>query len=271
MRGAEAAAASPLERMIRRDRLILALCLAVIAALSWFYLLTTGAGMRRMISEGGMSAMSMPGMPGMQQSWPSELLPLFVMWAVMMVGMMLPSAAPLILLILGVYRRRDDRHTRLNSLLFLGGYLLVWTIFSLAAASGQVGLHRAALLSSQMVATSGLLTGAILIVVGVYQWLPVKNACLAHCRSPLSFLTAHWREGWAGAIHMGFVHGLFCVGCCWALMALLFVAGVMNLLWVAAITAFVFVEKLSRKGFLLGRIAGVLLIAWGSYVLSRVL
>lgn len=271
MLSAEAAAASPLERMIRRDRLILTLCLVVIAALSWLYLLTTGAAMRGMTSEGGMSAMSMPGMPGMQQSWSSELLPLFVMWAVMMVGMMLPSAAPLILLILGVYRRRDDRHTRLNSLLFLGGYLLVWAIFSLAAASGQVALHRAALLSPQMVATSGLLTAAILIVVGVYQWLPMKNACLAHCRSPLSFLTEHWREGRFGAVRMGFVHGLFCVGCCWALMTLLFVAGVMNLLWVAVITAFVLVEKLSRKGLLLGRIAGILLIVWGTYVLSLAL
>jgi predicted metal-binding membrane protein len=271
MLSAKAAVASPLERIICRDRLILALALVVIAALSWLYLLTKGAAMRDMVSNAGMSAMSMPGMPEMHQPWPIELLPLFVMWAVMMVGMMLPSAAPLILLILSVYRRRDDHHTRLNSVLFLGGYLLLWAIFSLAAASGQVALLRAALLSPQMVATSGLLTAAILIVVGVYQWLPMKNACLAHCRSPLSFLTEHWREGRFGAVRMGFIHGLFCVGCCWALMALLFVAGVMNLLWVAAITAFVLVEKLSRKGLLLGRIAGVLLIAWGSYVLSRVL
>lgn len=273
MSGEQATAASPLERILRRDRLILALSLAAIVALSWAYLFTAGAAMRGMAGDTGMSAMSMAGMPGMvmQPSWARELLPVFVMWAVMMVGMMLPSAAPLILLILGVYRRRDDHHTRLNSVLFLSGYLLVWTIFSFAAASGQVALHRAALVSAEMVATSGLLAAAILIAAGVYQYLPVKNACLAHCRSPLGFLSEHWREGRLGAMRMGFVHGLFCVGCCWALMALLFVAGVMNLLWVAVIAAFVFVEKLSKRGLLLGRIGGVLLIAWGSYVLVRAL
>jgi len=182
---------------------------------------------------------------------------------------MLPSAAPLILLILGVYRRRDDRHTRLNSILFVSGYLLAWTIFSLAAASGQIALHRAAMLSADMAAQSGVFTATILIITGVYQWLPMKNACLSHCRSPLSFLSHHWREGLAGAVRMGFLHGMFCVGCCWALMALLFVAGVMNLLWVAAIAVFVLVEKLSRQGLLLGRVAGVLLILWGTYVLAR--
>jgi predicted metal-binding membrane protein len=238
--------------MIRQDRLIVAFGLLAVIALSWIYLVTESAGMRSMLSQAEMhAAMGMAEM----QSWPRELVALFVMWAVMMVGMMLPSAAPLILLILGVYRRRDDRHTRLNSVLF----------FSLAAASGQIALHRAALLSAAMVAKSGMLTAAILIIAGAYQLLPIKNACLAHCRSPLSFLTEHWREGSAGALRMGFLHGLFCVGCCWALMALLFVAGVMNLLWVAAIAAFVLVEKLWRQGLLIGRVAGILLIAWGTY------
>lgn len=252
--------------MIRRDRLIVALGLLAIVALSWSYLATMGAQMRGMLSEGEMhAAMGMPEM----QSWTRELAATFVMWAVMMVGMMLPSAAPLILLILGVYRRRDDRHTRLNTVLFLSGYLLAWTAFSLAAASGQIALHRAALLSADMVARSGILSATILIVTGVYQWMPVKNACLSHCRSPLSFLTHHWREGPAGAIGMGFLHGLFCVGCCWVLMALLFVAGVMNLLWVAAIAAFVLIEKLSRRGLLLGRLAGAMLVLWGTYVFIR--
>ena len=262
------AVTSSLERMIRRDRLIVALGLAAVLALSWIYLVTTAAGMRSMLGEAEMhAAMGMPEM----QSWTRELLALFVMWAVMMVGMMLPSAAPLILLILGVYRRRDDRHTRLNSILFVGGYLLAWTIFSLAAASGQIALHRAAMLSADMAAQSGVFTATILIITGVYQWLPMKNACLSHCRSPLSFLSHHWREGLIGAVRMGFLHGMFCVGCCWALMALLFVAGVMNLLWVAAIAAFVLVEKLSRQGLLLGRVAGVLLIFWGTYVFARLL
>jgi predicted metal-binding membrane protein len=266
MLSAGVAATSALERVVRRDRLIMVLGLLAVLALSWSYLVTTSAGMRAMLGEAEMhAAMGMSEM----QSWPRELVALFVMWAVMMVGMMLPSAAPLILLILGVYRRRDDRHTRLNSILFVSGYLLAWTIFSLAAASGQIALHRAALLSANMAARSAVLTAAILIITGMYQWLPIKNACLAHCRSPLNFLSQHWREGLAGAVRMGFLHGLFCVGCCWALMTLLFVAGVMNLLWVAAIAVFVLVEKLSRQGLLLGRAAGILLIAWGAYVLAR--
>jgi predicted metal-binding membrane protein len=263
---ATVATSSSFERMIRRDRLIMVAGLVAVLALSWTYLVTTGRGMQSMLSEGEMhAAMGMPEM----QSWTRELAALFVMWTVMMVGMMLPSATPLILLILGVYRRRDDRHTRLNSVLFVGGYLLAWTAFSLAAASGQILLHRAALLSAAMVARSGFLGAGILIIAGLYQLLPVKNACLAHCRSPLTFLTHHWREGPGGAIYMGFFHGLFCVGCCWALMALLFVAGVMNLLWVAAIAAFVLVEKVTRQGLLLGRVAGVLLILWGAFVLAH--
>ena len=260
------AAPSGLERMIRRDRLIIVLGLLAILALSWSYLVTTGAGMRSMLGEAEMhAAMGMPEV----QSWARDLFALFVMWAVMMVGMMLPSAAPLILLVLGVYRRRGDRHTRLNSLLFVGGYFLVWAMFSLVAAASQIVLHRAALLSTDMAARSKVLTAAILIIVGVYQWLPIKNTCLAHCRSPLDFLSRHWREGLKGAVRMGFFHGLFCVGCCWALMTLLFVAGVMNLLWVAAIAVFVLVEKLSRQGPLFGRVAGALLITWGAYVLAR--
>jgi predicted metal-binding membrane protein len=266
MSSAGIAATSALERIVRRDRLIVVLGLLAIFALSWSYLVTTGAGMRSMLSQGEMhAAMGMPEM----QPWTGELAALFVMWAVMMVGMMLPSAAPLILLILGVYRRRDDRHTRLNSFLFVGGYLLAWSMFSLAAASAQVALHRAALLSANMAARSGVLTAAILIVTGVYQWVPMKGACLSHCRSPLGFLSHHWREGLGGAVRMGFLHGLFCVGCCWALMTLLFVAGVMNLLWVAAIAAFVLVEKVTRQGLLLGRVAGILLILWGTYVFAR--
>lgn len=263
---ATVAASSSFERMIRRDRLIMLAGLVAILALSWTYLVTTGRGMQSMLSEGEMhAAMGMPEM----QSWTRELAALFVMWTVMMVGMMLPSATPLILLILGVYRRRDDRQTRLNSVLFVGGYLLAWTVFSLAAASGQVLLHRAALLSAATVARSGFLAAGILFVAGLYQLLPIKGACLTHCRSPLSFLGHHWREGPGGAIHMGFFHGFFCVGCCWALMALLFVAGVMNLLWVAAIAAFVLVEKVTRQGLLLGRVAGVLLILWGAFVLAH--
>ena len=250
-------ARSPLERLVRRDRLFVILGLAVILALSWIYLVRMAADMR------SMAAMGMPEM----QSWGAgDFLQLFIMWTVMMVGMMLPSATPLILLVLSVYRRRGGE-ARLNGGLFVAGYLLAWTLFSAVAAESQVILHRVALLSSGMAARSTVFAGLVLLIAGAYQLLPVKNACLTHCRSPLDFLTRHWREGASGALRMGLQDGLFCVGCCWALMALLFVAGVMNLLWVAAIAAFVFVEKLAPHGLRVARVAGALLIAWGAFVL----
>jgi predicted metal-binding membrane protein len=246
-----------LERLVRRDRLFVILGLAVILALSWIYLVRMAADMH------SMAAMGMPEM----QSWGAgDFLQLFIMWTVMMVGMMLPSATPLILLVLSVYRRRGGEAS-LNGGLFVAGYLLAWTLFSAVAAESQVILHRAALLSSGMAARSTVFAGLVLLIAGAYQFLPVKNACLTHCRSPLDFLTRHWREGPGGALRMGLHDGLFCVGCCWALMALLFVAGVMNLLWVAAIAVFVFVEKLAPQGLRVARVAGALLIAWGAFVL----
>jgi predicted metal-binding membrane protein len=254
------AARSPLERLIRRDRLFAVLGLAVILALSWTYLLRMAADMR------SMAAMGMPEM----QSWGvGDFLQLFIMWTVMMVGMMLPSATPLILLALGVYRRRGGGQASLHGGLFVAGYLLAWTLFSAVAAALQVFLHRAALLSSGMASRSTVFAAVVLLIAGAYQWLPIKNACLTHCRSPLDFLTRHWREGAGGALRMGLHDGLFCVGCCWALMALLFVAGVMNLLWVAAIAAFVLVEKLTPQGPRVGRLAGTVLMFWGAYLLLR--
>jgi predicted metal-binding membrane protein len=258
---------SPLERLIRRDRLIVGLGFAAILALSWAYLLDMAAAMGSAASEAEMHLAM--GMTDMRTWGLRDFLALFLMWAVMMVAMMLPSAAPLTLLVLGTYRRRGDRAARLCSVWFVGGYLLAWTAFSLAAAGAQVLLHHSALLSPRMAAQTSFLAAGILVIAGLYQWLPLKNACLAHCRSPLDFLTRHWREGFSGALSMGVRHGLFCVGCCWALMALLFVAGVMNLLWVAAISAFVLIEKLAPHGPRLGRVAGLLLIAWGTYVLIR--
>ncbi|HEV2385779.1 MAG TPA: DUF2182 domain-containing protein [Candidatus Acidoferrales bacterium] len=262
-----AAPSTLVERVIRRDRLIVALAMAAILALAWTYLVSMAAGMHAMAREAQMqAAMAMPEMRG----WGAGAFgALFLMWAVMMTGMMLPSAAPMVLLVLGAYRRRGDGRARLGSALFLAGYLLAWTVFSAAAAASQVMLHRAALLSADMAARSTVLAGTILLVAGAYQWLPIKNACLAHCRSPLGFLTRHWREGASGALRMGVEHGLFCIGCCWALMVLLFFAGVMNLLWVAAIALFVLIEKLAPRGPLAGRVAGAALVFWGAYVLIR--
>jgi predicted metal-binding membrane protein len=187
----------------------------------------------------------------------------------MMVAMMLPSAAPTILLVASVLRRRREHASpAAPTVVFVAGYLVVWMGFSGAAALAQWGLHQAALLSPAMASTSPVLGGILLLIAGVYQWLPVKSACLAHCRSPLAFLGRHWREGSCGALVLGVRHGLYCLGCCWALMTLLFVAGVMNLLWVAAIAALALVEKVVPTGPWLGRVAGLTLASWGLWMLT---
>ena len=260
-------APSSLERLLRRDRLVIGFGLAVLTVLSWAYLVRMAGGMRSAAVEAEMHAAM--GMPGMGAWGVADSVALFLMWAVMMVGMMLPSSAPVILLMLAVYRRRGDRHARLSAAAFVSGYLLAWTMFSLAASAAQVGLHQAALLSPEMASGSATLAGAILLIAGVYQWLPLKNRCLTHCQSPLGFLARHWQEGAKGGLMMGLRHGISCVGCCWALMTLLFVVGVMNLMWVAAIAAFVLVEKLLPQGARVGRVAGGLLMVWGTYVLIR--
>jgi predicted metal-binding membrane protein len=255
------------ERAVRHDRALALLAIAAITVLSWIYLVRMASMMTAAAGERAMHAAM--GMPEMAAWGPAELLMLFLMWAVMMTGMMLPSAAPLILLVIGTYRRRGDR-ARLLTFAFASGYLVAWTGFSAIAASLQLLLHRAALLSPSMSATSVLLGGAMLLAAGVYQWLPIKGACLTHCRSPLAFLGTHWRDGVRGALAMGLRHGAFCIGCCWALMLLLFAAGVMNLFWVGAVAAFVLVEKLAPGGGRIGRIAGVLLVAWGAWILASV-
>ena len=240
------------------------------AGLSWTYLVRMAAAMHAAADEAAMHAAMGMMMPGMKADFAS----LWLMWTVMMVAMMVPSAAPVALLVLSTYRRRAAlarpnvlaEAATLSSFVFVAGYLLVWTLFSALVAAAQVALHDAALLSPEMASTSRVFAAVLLIAAGIYQWLPLKDACLTHCRSPLDFLTRHWREGLGGALSMGARHGAFCVGCCWALMALLFVAGVMNLLWVAAIAAFVLVEKLSR-GRWPSRVGGALLLVWGSLVL----
>jgi predicted metal-binding membrane protein len=250
------------ERLLRRDRAVAAIGLFAATALAWVSLFRLRSGMRPM-GGGGMA------MPGMQTWSPLEPVLLFLMWATMMVAMMLPSAAPTILLVASVLRRRREHASPAAPVaVFVAGYLLVWTGFSGAAALAQWGLHQAALLSPAMASTSPVLGGILLLVAGVYQWLPVKAACLGRCRSPLGFLGSEWREGSGGALLMGVRHGLSCLGCCWALMTLLFVAGVMNLLWVAAIAALVLVERLVPAGPWLGRVAGLVLAGWGVWMLT---
>ncbi len=150
------------------------------------------------------------------------------------------------------------------------GYVAVWTGFSALATIAHAALHSAALLSPMMASTSAVFGGILLLAAGVFQWTPLKNACLRHCRSPLVFILAEWRGGTWGAVQMGVRHGAYCVGCCWLLMALLFVAGAMNLWWIAAIGAFVLLEKVTRAGPLIARATGVLLMLWGVLMLGRV-
>jgi predicted metal-binding membrane protein len=214
----------------------------------------------RMMADMGMT-MDMP--------WSvADVLFTFAMWAVMMVGMMTASAAPVVLLFAGLHRARGAQGTPRVVFVFGGGYLLVWIVFSAGAALAQWALHRAAMLSPAMTTSSARLGGAILIAAGIYQLTPFKGACLTHCRSPLGFLMSHWRDGTAGALRMGIRHGTYCLGCCWALMCVLFVVGVMNLVWVATMTIFVLVEKIGPAGALVARVAGVAMIASGVLVWS---
>jgi predicted metal-binding membrane protein len=254
-----------------RDRVVVGAALALLAVVAWLYLLHLARTMS------GMAMPDMPSMPGMSMPAMSEwswidVGALAVMWAVMMVAMMTPSAAPMILVFAAVHRRRAAQgQTAVPVAIFVLGYLSVWTAFSVVAALAQSGLHAAALLSSAMKAQSPLLAGSLLIAAGIFQWTPLKRACLTTCRSPLSFVMGHWREGRGGAFIMGVRHGLYCVGCCWALMALLFAAGVMNLVWVAVIAVAVLVEKIVPRGDLVGRLAGVVLVGIGVWFAGRAL
>ena len=249
-----------LKTALRRDRLIVTAGLLALTALAWVYI----ARMAHM----------MPAHHGMAiaQARPWSVADtggLVVMWIVMMIAMMLPSVAPVILLFANVSRRR-----RLQGMpaapvaVFILGYLLAWTGYAVLAAVTQSYLHSVALLSHAMASSSSLLGGGLLMLAGVYQWLPLKGACLSHCRSPLGFFATEWREGRFGALLMGLRHGTYCVGCCWAVMALLFVTGVMNLFWVVVIAGFVLAEKVMPNGRLLGRITGVLLAGWGLWLVA---
>ena len=252
-----------MEAFLQRERLIIGGCLATMVILAWLYLIHT---------KSAMAGMDMPGMVMLDLSkWGlTTVLLLFVMWTVMMVAMMVPSAAPMILSFLTVNQRRKAAGRPFVPVaIFLLGYLAVWTAFSAIATFAEWGLHQASMLSTTMTATNTSLNGGLLIAAGVFQWTPLKRACLKSCRSPLTFLMSEWRDGTAGAFIMGMRHGAYCAGCCWFLMALLFVAGVMNLLWVAIIALFVMAEKISAKGELLSHVAGVALVIAGTTLIAH--
>lgn len=215
----------------------------------------------------GMSGMDSMGMWGL-----SGFSARLGMWAVMMVGMMLPTAIPMTMIYAAAARKARSQDTPLPSTgVFVSGYVVVWVAFSVAATAVQLMLDRTALLSSMMKADSAVLGGVILLAAGVYQLTPVKRACLENCRAPAHFLSRYWRGGAAGAVRLGVRYGVYCLGCCWVLMGLLFVGGVMNLVWIAAIAAFILVEKTVSFGPAVGRLAGVVMVALGAANVTGVL
>jgi predicted metal-binding membrane protein len=242
------------------DRLAIWGGLGALSVLAWIYLW-------RMPQAMGAGAMdSMAGMAGMEMAAaapfaPAQLWLTFLMWAVMMVAMMMPSASPMVTTYMSAARGRG-RFALVRSWLFAAGYVAIWIAFSAAATGVQAGMERAAVLTGAM-RVAPLAGGIILALAGAYQLSPLKRRCLRFCQSPFGFLMTHWRDGSGGAFEMGLQHGAFCVGCCWMLMALLFVAGVMNLLWVAALAAFVLVERVTRWGEVIATASGFALIASG--------
>ena len=243
-----------------RDRIVIWGALCALTILSWLYLVRMPMPSSEMMMMDGMQmAMPMPYQGTMQEAWLT-----FVMWAVMMVAMMVPSVAPVVLMFARI-RRGTGKAASADVWLFALGYLVVWSAFSAGATVGQLALQRATIIGDALRVTP-LIGGAILVITGIYQLTPLKEACLSKCRSPLGFFMTCWRDGRFGAFRMGVSHGAFCVGCCWMLMALLFVAGVMNLLWIAAITAFVLLEKITPYGRGIAALSGVAMIAAGVWM-----
>jgi predicted metal-binding membrane protein len=263
-----------LETVLRRDRLVVAGALGVLAALAWSYVLWLAADMDmggtdmskfRMIPAGmGLMVPAVAPWSGM------EFVLVFAMWMVMMVGMMTPSAAPMILIYARVGRQAAiaDKPFAATGW-FAAGYFLAWTGFSLIAAATQWALDRAALLDPMMASASNVLGGIVLITAGIYQWTRFKDMCLANCQSPFQFIQQQggFRGDIAGSLLLGLRHGTYCVGCCWVLMALLFVGGVMNVLWIALLALLVLLEKLAPAGRLIARVAGVILGVGGTWLL----
>jgi len=272
-------AAPRLERLLKRDVAITIAGLAALCALTWAYI-AVGAGL-------GMSAwdmttlsllphtasLSMDMGPMTPMTWgPGDWALMVGMWWTMMIAMMTPAAAPTILLYARVHRHAlaqgDVLETRPAIGMFVAGYFLIWLGVSIAAAGLHQALQRAGIVSAiTMGSQVGWVSGTTLILAGLYQLSPLKHACLSHCRSPAAFLARHWRPGVMGAVRLGVMHGAYCVGCCWMLMALLFVGGVMNLVWIAVLSLLVLAEKLLRAGRWVGRGVGIVLIAWGAAIL----
>jgi predicted metal-binding membrane protein len=262
------------ERVLRRDKIAVVVLIGLLFVLAGLYTVY-GVGMRmtalEMTAMRGMRDMPGPRAPG---SWPlGYALIVFLMWWVMMIAMMLPSIAPTVLLH-GALLRRGAAAPRVPAIAaaFLAGYVVVWAGFSLLATATQWVLEAHGIVSATMLTLIQTVPGGlVLLLAGMFQFTPLKKACLQHCRSPADFITRRRRSGTIGAFAMGLEHGLYCLGCCWFLMALLFVGGIMNLYWIVGLAVFVTVEKLAPRGDLAGKAAGVILMLWGSTILWRAL
>jgi predicted metal-binding membrane protein len=267
-----------IEAVLQRDRAIVAAAIFVLTGLAWAYMLWIAADM----DIGGMDMSGFRMIPaGMALMTPVatpwsvvEFTIIFAMWAVMMVGMMTPSATPMILIYTRVARRAAQQGTPFAaSFWFASGYLFVWTGFALVATLAQWALERASLLTPTMATASKTLSGIILIAAGLYEWTPLKNTCLRQCQMPLQFVQHHggFRADAFGSLALGFHHGAYCLGCCWVLMALLFVGGVMNVLWIAALATFVLVEKLIPARCVVSRVVGVAFFVGGIWMFAHAL
>jgi predicted metal-binding membrane protein len=278
------------EDLLKHDRAVVVAALVFVIAISWLYLLA-GAGMgmsafemsslSMAIGASRGSSMGLPMTDAMGQAMVAMATPadwtwayaflMFGMWWVMMIAMMLPSAAPMILLFALVNRRSHAKGgPYVPTAVFAGAYLVAWGGFSVIAVALQSALERAELLSPMMASGDVAFGGALLVLAGAYQLSPLKHACLRHCRGPIDFISRHWRAGRQGAFRMGVHHGLYCLGCCWALMALLFFGGAMNLYWIAGLALFVLLEKTIPTGHRLASLSGLVLVAWGVALLTAV-
>jgi predicted metal-binding membrane protein len=259
--------------LLRRDRVVILASLATIALLAWAYLFWFGAAMKMEMPD---SAMNMPGMaedmsPAFTTWTFSYALVIFSMWAIMMIGMMTPSVAPVVLLYTRTALGAPAKGKPFAAASwFAAGYLAAWLLFALVATAAQWALEWAALLTPMMKSETRSFGGLLLITAGVYQWTPLKRSCLNHCRAPLHFIQGHggFKPGKAASFRLGALHGAYCVGCCWALMLLLFVGGVMNLLWIAALMVLVLLEKIAPWGVTVSRVAGLLAVAGGALLLA---
>ena len=277
------------EKAPLKDRIIVYLGIILILAVSWGYII--GMGWHMGTLPFGTEPMKMDGsmkmdmnnksllesvltwMPPMSGIWSfSDFFLLFIMWAVMMTAMMTPSILPMIMLFTSLNSKKiKENKSSASPLNLLMGYLLSWVLFSLVITFPQYGLHKIGLLTPMMEPTHAALGGVILMLAGIYQFTPFKDACLSVCQSPLSFMMNNWRDGNLGAFLIGYKHGFYCVGCCWFLMLTLFALGVMNIMWVAILTIFVMFEKLSVKFPLQYRyFTGFVFLGWGTFILVTI-